>query len=80
MFTIYGSTKCSYCNHAKALAEKLGIRYDYINVKEDENAMEMFRENGWRTVPQVFFKDESGNDQRIGGYDDMLEFSSKLTA
>ena len=73
---IYTKENCPYCVWAKQLLDSKKVNYEEIRVDIDpEKRMEMERLSGRRTVPQIFF-----NDQSIGGYDDLsaLEKSGKL--
>jgi glutaredoxin len=67
-FTIYGKTSCPYCDLAKALLDKQGITYRYVDVVE-QNLVDWLKDQGLRTVPQVWY-----NDSRIGGYTELKEF------
>lgn len=72
MYTIYGSTTCSFCKDAKELLESKGIDYTYTDISKNSSALSMFREKGFRTVPQIFT--ESG--EHIGGFKDLLDHLS----
>lgn len=61
---IYGTADCKWCDRAKELVTGLNLDYDYVDVAESEEAQTMFREQGLRTVPQVF-----DSNTRIGGYE-----------
>ncbi len=67
--TIYGTAWCGPCKQAKMLCETKDIPYVFINVEEDTDARQMFSNNGFRTVPQVYV-----GDDHIGGYDDLVSF------
>lgn len=69
MITVYGSVKCVYCDEAKRLLDRVGRVYQYIDVHEDTGAAELFRANGWRTVPQIF-----DGDHHIGGYQELTAY------
>ena len=67
---IYGAPGCSYCVKAKELANRKGIRVQYVDLSVDEKAKKfIIEEIGARTVPQVFHE-----DKHIGGYDDLAEY------
>ncbi|HTQ98408.1 MAG TPA: glutaredoxin 3 [Candidatus Acidoferrum sp.] len=65
---IYTKDWCGYCSSAKQLLDKLGYRYQEIDVTDDiELYKEMRQRAGGRTtVPQIFM-DGAG----IGGYNEL---------
>ena len=63
MIFVYGKPNCSYCEQAKQLLEAKGIKYDYIDVYEDDDALAFLMDNGFKTVPQCY--DDSIH---IGGF------------
>jgi len=73
---IYTTHICPYCDQAKALLNRKGVKYTEIFVDEDDKQRAIMMERtGRRTVPQIFI-----NDQPIGGSDDLhaLEHAGKL--
>lgn len=68
MYTIYGQPNCAACETAKEAVTLSSKEYRYIDVNEDWVAQEMFREKGFRSVPQVFL-----DDQHIGGAKDLIK-------
>ncbi len=63
--TIYTTTQCPYCIHAKKLLTENAIHYTEVNIEtQPEKREEMLRLcSGKRTVPQILFS--------IGGFDDL---------
>lgn len=51
---IYGKPNCQGCDQAKALLESKGLGYEYVDVMKTPSAQVMFREQGFRSVPQIF--------------------------
>jgi glutaredoxin 3 len=53
---IYTTRACPYCNAAKALLKRKGVKYSEIDVSSDLNRREEMiqRANGLMTVPQIF--------------------------
>lgn len=51
---IFGKKNCTGCEQAKALLEAKGIGYEYVDVMTTPSAQALFRENGWRSVPQIY--------------------------
>lgn len=65
MITLYSKPNCPYCDRAKIWLEKNDIQYKTINVLEDEIALNFIKEQGHKTVPQIYL----GNDLLVeGGY------------
>lgn len=69
MFDIYGTPNCPWCDRAKKLLDDAGYKYEYTDVTEDLDAQKMFKDNKFRTVPQVFY-----GITHIGGYEDLKQF------
>ena len=63
---IYTGPHCIFCDWAKALLDKKGIKYKEIYIGDDLSKMEEMikRAKGLRTVPQIFI-----DNQHIGGND-----------
>jgi len=73
---IYTTQWCGYCHRAKRLLEREGVSFEEIDVDGDREKRAWLREvSGQRTVPQIFFDEES-----IGGCDEltMIVYSGKL--
>lgn len=66
MIFVYGTPSCRYCDMAKELLKAKRIEYEYVDVTEDEGAGKMFKENSFRTVPQIF-----EGDKHIGGFTEL---------
>lgn len=66
MLKIYGTPNCVWCDRAKLLAEKHELDYQYIDVSQSQELQVWFKEQGWRTVPQI--KDDNSY---IGGYESL---------
>ena len=57
-YVIYGKKNCAGCEQAKALLDSKGLGYQYIDVVTSPKAQQLFRENGWRSVPQIVYNGE----------------------
>lgn len=57
-YKIYGKSNCQGCDQAKALLESKGIGYEYVDVMKTPSAQALFRENGFRSVPQIYYNDQ----------------------
>ena len=66
MYKILGTPTCSFCGSAKELLDTKGIQYEYTDITKDNEALSLFREKGFRTVPQIF-----KGDVHIGGFQDL---------
>lgn len=65
--TIYTTKVCPYCVRAKQVLTKHGVAFTEIDVSGDDDKRRWLLETtGQRTVPQIFF-----DDQSIGGCTDL---------
>lgn len=65
--TIYTTDVCPYCVRAKQVLMKHGVAFTEIDVTgNDEKRRWLLEKTGQRTVPQIFFGDDS-----IGGCTDL---------
>lgn len=74
--TLYTTRYCPYCRKALKLLDHKGVNYTNIDVDtEPEIFVEIKKQTGWSTVPQIFIETEF-----IGGCDDMhlLDANGKL--
>ena len=66
---VYSGHLCAYCNAAKRLLDKIGVKYVEIMVDEDPSAREeMERLSKRQSIPQIFI-----GETHVGGYDDLAE-------
>jgi glutaredoxin 3 len=74
---IYTTAYCPYCQWAKELFDRKGVKYTEIDVGGNRELRTKMtaRANGQYTVPQIFI-----DDRHIGGCDDLyaLEDAGKL--
>jgi mycoredoxin len=58
---MYGHPACPVVYPLEAMLKKSGVNYDYINIREDENARQRVRDinNGDESVPTLVFPDGS---------------------
>lgn len=64
---VYGKKNCSGCDQAKTLLDSKGIGYQYIDVMTSPTVQKLFRENGWRSVPQIVCNDENVTFEQLKG-------------
>lgn len=57
-YVVFGKKNCAGCDQAKALLDSKGIGYQYIDVMTSPSAQQLFREKGFRTVPQIMLDGE----------------------
>ena len=69
MFYIYGTSSCGFCDRAKDLLESNNLEYTYQDVTMDQGLIDMFKMNGWKTVPQIF-----EGEKHIGGFDKLKKY------
>jgi mycoredoxin len=57
--TVYSTTWCIDCKMAKAVLDRHGVRYRWIDIDQESDAVEtVLRLNGgYRTVPTIVFPD-----------------------
>lgn len=64
---VYTTRVCPYCVAAKNLLKARGISFEEVDVSSDADArLWIAQASGQRTVPQIFFGEES-----IGGYQEL---------
>lgn len=73
MITIYGASWCGPCHASKEMCDAAYLEYEFIDVQKDKDAGLMFKEKGYKTVPQIF------NDGiHIGGSEDLKQYIQEL--
>lgn len=80
MYEIYGRNNCQWCDAAKALLERKGLKYTYHNIEENSKALSEFKfmfPNA-KTVPQIV---TGVYDQVtiIGGYKELEQWLNQST-
>tara|TARA_B100001105_G_scaffold75979_1_gene60062 strand:- start:256 stop:522 length:267 start_codon:yes stop_codon:yes gene_type:complete len=74
---IYTSNNCAFCNSAKELLINKKLKFDEINISQNNNLKEEMikKTNGLMTVPQIFI-----NSKHIGGFEELYKLvgSKKL--
>ncbi len=64
---IYTKHVCPYCDRAKALLDRKGVRYEEIDAEGDDALRAWLVEaSGQRTVPQIFV-----DGRPLGGFSDI---------
>ena len=55
---IYSKKNCPACDQAKALLDAKGLGYESVDVMLSKEAQDLFREKGFRSVPQIMVEGE----------------------
>ena len=58
---LFTKDDCPYCDAMKSKLTNWGINFETINVSEDIESKYFLKENGHRTVPQLYFGDHHVN-------------------
>jgi len=66
-YKIYSKGGCIFCDAAMELLDKHSLEYVEIKVPGNDEAIALFKERHWKTVPQIF--DDKG--EYVGGYQDL---------
>ena len=70
--TMLTSPTCGYCHAAKNLLQQRGITYEEVDlIKDGEQAQQLLKQSGQRTVPQIFV-----NEKSIGGFTELSKLLS----
>ena len=54
MITVYTKPNCSHCDNAKNYLQNNNIIFEIIDVSENDAALNFLKEQGHRTVPQLY--------------------------
>ncbi|QPG06966.1 glutathione S-transferase N-terminal domain-containing protein [Salinimonas marina] len=71
MLTIYGSKGCTFCVKAVELLTEKELPFDYYDIKvpEQKDKLDFIKNQGLRTIPQVY-----QGDTHIGGYQELVRY------
>lgn len=70
---LYTQNNCPFCVIMKDKLDDWGIKYEVINLHEQPDAKTFLKENGHRTVPQLYYRNIHLNKDV-----DTVDFTSKL--
>lgn len=65
---LYTQPNCPFCDIMKANLDKTGFTYYIINIQEDANALKFMKDQGHRTVPQLYVDDKHINKKDTQDY------------
>lgn len=51
---VYGKPNCPYCDKAKRILDSNNVKYTYVDVSVDLEALEFIKGAGHKTVPQIY--------------------------
>lgn len=66
-YSVYSKAGCIFCDAAMELLKEKNIEFTEIKVTGNQEAIDLFKTNGFKTVPQIF----TDRDVYIGGYQDL---------
>ena len=75
--TVYTKPSCVQCNATYRKLDALGIRYEVLDLSQDEEALEMTKSLGYMQAPVVIAGDEHWSGFRP---DKIEELAEKLAA
>jgi glutaredoxin len=56
--TVYTKDWCGFCVQVKDRLTEMGITFDEINIDLDNDGRTFIKEQGFKTVPQIFYNGE----------------------
>ena len=65
--TVYSTPDCTHCQQAKQYLTELSVPFDEINLYEDVASMEFIKQQGHRSVPQIYM----GSTQFVSGWTEL---------
>lgn len=66
-YQIYSKSGCIFCDAAMELLDSKNLEYQEIKIEKSEEALAFLKEQGFKTVPQIY--DNFGD--HVGGYQDL---------
>lgn len=72
-YKIYSKKNCVACDQAKALLQSLGHGYEVVDVMTSPTAQSLFREKGFRSVPQIFY-----NGEHLGSFHELQQHLKEM--
>jgi len=71
--TIYSTPSCSHCQQAKEYLTRLEIPFTDVNLHQDTQAMSFIRQQGHRSVPQIYLEDT----QFVSGWPELRDMTAE---
>lgn len=80
LFRLYTQNNCPYCVIMKEKLDSWGLNYTTINVSNDKEAKMFLKEQGHRTVPQVYYRHVHLNKVDTKDFDRNIMFKEMMLA
>lgn len=78
-FVVMGKKNCSFCDKAVDMLESGEFDHTYIDVEQDNTALERLVSAGLKTVPQIYLCNRSSNKAtHLGGCGDLENYLMNL--
>ena len=74
MLTVYSRPNCKYCDMAKNHLSTRNVQFNVIDVDENPDAMQMLRDAGHRSLPQIY---KNGELFVVGGYEGLKALANE---
>lgn len=58
MLTVYSKPNCPHCEQAKSWLDSNKIEYEVVDISVNNEALDMLREHGHKSVPQLYLNGE----------------------
>lgn len=69
MITVYGTKTCAFCKTERQWLDSLNVKYEYIDIEEDNNAMQyLITSLGSSAVPVTKFSIQDEEDYIVKGF------------
>ena len=65
---LYTQPRCTYCEIMKQKLDQTGLNYYTINIQDDPKALAFIKDQGHRTVPQLYAYDKHINEKNTQEY------------
>lgn len=72
--TVYSKSVCPFCDHAKKYLIEHNIDFEEIDVEQNLEALDFIRQQGHRTVPQIYHQGQLFVE---GGWQGLSKLSSE---
>lgn len=80
LIRLYTQNNCPYCVMMKDKLDSWGMKYEVINVSNDRDAKMFLKENGHRTVPQLYYRDVHLNKVDTVDFTKQIMFAEMMIA
>ena len=77
---LYTQNDCPYCVMMKKKLDSWGLNYETINISYDNDAKMFLKENGHRTVPQLYYRNVHLNKVDTVDFTNNIMFKEMMLA